>query len=64
MKKVERFFIPFSKSTYGEKAAYIFVDFRIKRACRAYYRGATFRLMRKTAKLHKLNNENGEHYHL
>ena len=30
--------------------AYIFVDFRLKRAGRANYRGATFRLGRKMAK--------------
>ena len=50
MKKVEIFFIPFLISAYGEYVVYIFVFFRLKRAGRANYRGATFRLMRKTAK--------------
>jgi hypothetical protein len=64
MKKVEKFFIPFSTSTYGVYVAYNFVDFRLKRACQANYRGATFRLMRKTAKLQRLNNENFDIYDL
>jgi len=42
MKKVENFFILFSTSTYDEYVAYNFVDFRLKRAYRANYRGATF----------------------
>ena len=36
--------------TYGDKSVYIFVDFRIKRAGRANYRSAIFRLRRKVAK--------------
>ena len=43
------FFILYCTKTYGENTIYIFVDFRIKRACRANYRGATFLLMRKAA---------------
>jgi hypothetical protein len=42
MEKVKNFSIPFLTSTYGENTIYIFVDFRIKRACRANYRGASF----------------------
>ena len=49
-KKSRKFFILFSTSTYDEYVAYIFVDFRLKRAGRANSRGATFRLRRKVAK--------------
>jgi len=41
-RKFEIFFISFSTSTYDESTAYIFVDFRIKRAYRANSRGASF----------------------
>ena len=55
MKKVEIFFIPFLTGTYGEYVAYIFVEFRIKRAGWANYRGATFRLRRKNLELRMEN---------
>ncbi len=48
--KFEIFFILFSASTYDIYAGYDFVDFRIKRACRVNYRGATFLFRRKVAK--------------
>ena len=48
-RKFENFFILYHTRTYGENSVYIYVDFRIKRAGWANYRGATFRLRRKAA---------------
>jgi hypothetical protein len=50
IKKFENFFIPFSISTYGEKAVYNFVDFRIKPAYPSNYGGVVFYPRQKTAK--------------
>jgi len=58
IEKVKIFFILYQQSTYDKNAAYIFVDFRTKRACRANIRGATFRPRRKVAKYEIYNLTN------
>ncbi len=52
MKKVEKFFIPFSTSTYGEYTGYKFVDFRLKRA-------GTFNSRGKIRSLHSAEPQSG-----
>jgi hypothetical protein len=39
-RKIEIFFIPYHRKTYGENDVYIFVDFRIKRAGSSNYWGS------------------------
>ena len=54
MKKLKFFFILCRIDTYGEKTAYIFVDFRIKRAGSSNYGGLLFFALCK--KQTKINN--------
>jgi len=49
------FFIACPAGTYVKNTAYIFVDFRIKRAGSSNSRGAAFCLRQKTAKYEYLN---------
>jgi hypothetical protein len=44
-RKIEKIFIPYQTRTYGKNAAYIFVDFRIKRAGSSNYGGRFFWLV-------------------
>ncbi len=47
--KFEIFFIPYHIRTYNDNSVYNFVEFRLKRACWANYRGATFLFRRNPA---------------